>query len=64
MKKTIDYIQTVQKLINSVLESQLPYIEQAGEVIANTLQQQGFVFTFGTGHSHICLLYTSDAADE
>jgi uncharacterized phosphosugar-binding protein len=53
MKKTIDYIQTVQKLINSVLETQLPYIEQAGEVIANTLQQQGFVFTFGTGHSHM-----------
>lgn len=53
MKKTIDYIQTVQQLMNGVLESQLPHIEEAGKVIANTLQQKGFVYTFGTGHSHM-----------
>lgn len=53
MKKTKEYIANVQKLIDGVLETQMTNIENAGRVVADTIMKDGFVYTFGTGHSHM-----------
>jgi uncharacterized phosphosugar-binding protein len=53
MRKTLQYITTIQSLINRVLETQLEHIDAAGAILAKTIQNGGFVYTFGTGHSHM-----------
>ncbi len=53
MRKTLQYITTIQNLINRVLETQLEHIDAAGEILAHTIQNGGFVYAFGTGHSHM-----------
>jgi uncharacterized phosphosugar-binding protein len=53
MKKTHQYISNIQNLINRVLETQMENIDTAGAIIAETVMNQGFVYTFGTGHSHM-----------
>lgn len=53
MSKVIDYISNIQHLINRVLETQMEQIVQAGDIVADTVMHQGFVYTFGTGHSHM-----------
>lgn len=53
MSKIVQYIHNLQNLINRVLETQLSAIEQAGSIVATTVMSDGFVYTFGTGHSHM-----------
>lgn len=53
MTKAQQYISNLQDLISRVLETQMEHIEAAGNIIAETLLHQGFVYTFGTGHSHM-----------
>lgn len=53
MTRVIDYINNIQHLINRVLETQMEQIEQAGGIVADTVMHGGFVYTFGTGHSHM-----------
>jgi len=53
MRKTLQYISNIQDLINIVLETQMDKIDEAGAVVAETLMSNGFVYTFGTGHSHM-----------
>lgn len=53
MKKTHQYIANIQNLINQVLETQMDKIDEAGTIVANTVMNNGFVYTFGTGHSHM-----------
>ncbi len=53
MKKTYQYISNIQNLIQQVIETQMENIDAAGAIIAETVMNQGFVFTFGTGHSHM-----------
>jgi len=53
MRKTQQYIQNVVTLINRVLETQMDKIDEAGAIVANTIMNNGFVYTFGTGHSHM-----------
>ena len=53
MKKTYQYINNIQKLIQQVLETQMENIDAAGSIIAESLMNKGFVYTFGTGHSHM-----------
>ena len=53
MKKTHQYIANIQKLIAQVIETQLDNIEAAGAVVAETIMKQGYVYAFGTGHSHM-----------
>ena len=53
MKKAEQYIANIQKLINRVLETQMDSIHQAGTIVAKTILNDGYVYTFGTGHSHI-----------
>ena len=53
MKKTIQYIENIQKLVSRALETQLENIGQAAEIVARTIMDGGLVYVFGTGHSHI-----------
>lgn len=53
MRKTLQYIANMQTLINQVLETQMGKIDEAGSIVANTVMNNGFVYTFGTGHSHM-----------
>lgn len=53
MRKTLQYINNLQILINRVLETQMDHVDAAGAIVAQTLAQKGFVYTFGTGHSHM-----------
>ena len=53
MRKTHQYITNIQNLINGVLETQMDKIDEAGAIVAETLMSDGFVYAFGTGHSHM-----------
>lgn len=53
MRKTLQYINNVQTLIYRVLETQMDKIDEAGTIVANTIMNNGYVYTFGTGHSHM-----------
>jgi len=53
MRKTHQYITNIQNLINRVLETQMDIIDEAGAVVAETIMSNGFVYAFGTGHSHM-----------
>jgi len=53
MRKTHQYITNIQNLINQVLETQMDNIDEAGAIVAKTVMSNGFVYAFGTGHSHM-----------
>lgn len=53
MRKTLQYITNIQNLINHVLETQMDIIDEAGAIVAETIMSNGFVYAFGTGHSHM-----------
>ena len=53
MRKTHQYITNIQNLINRVLETQMDKIDEAGAVVAEAIMSNGFVYAFGTGHSHM-----------
>jgi len=53
MRKTHQYISNIQNLITRVLETQMDKIDEAGAVVAETIMSNGFVYAFGTGHSHM-----------
>ena len=53
MTKAQQYIHNLQELIGRVLDTQMENIQAAGAIIAETVAKQGFVYTFGTGHSHM-----------
>ncbi len=53
MRKTTEYISNILQLTDKVLETQLDAIDAAGAIVAATVTRKGFVYTFGTGHSHM-----------
>jgi len=53
MRKTHQYITNIQNQINLVLETQMDKIDEAGVIVAKALMSNGFVYAFGTGHSHM-----------
>ncbi len=48
-----DYYQKVISLLGEVFEKESTSIEAAGEILKNTLKQDGFLYVFGCGHSHM-----------
>ena len=53
LRKTHQYIQNIQNLISQVLESQMDHIDEAGAIVAESVMNEGYVYVFGTGHSHM-----------
>jgi uncharacterized phosphosugar-binding protein len=47
------YINEIKRLVEAVEATQGENIEKAAGLIADALAGGGYVFTFGTGHSHI-----------
>jgi uncharacterized phosphosugar-binding protein len=58
MPASSNYLKEVTKQIEWVLENQLTAIEKASEICANSIQNDGLVFTFGTGHGAFPALET------
>lgn len=53
MNSAEKYIAEVKRLVNEVGEKQADAIEKSASLIADALCGEGYVFTFGTGHSHL-----------
>ena len=53
MNSAEKYIAEVKRLVNEVGEKQADAIEKSASLIADALCREGYVFTFGTGHSHL-----------
>ena len=49
----IEYARRVRYMLERVVDDDREAIEQAGQLLANTLEQGGLIHTFGTGHSHL-----------
>lgn len=47
------YISEIERLVTAVRDSQGDAMEQAAKLSCDALCRDGFLFTFGTGHSHI-----------
>ena len=47
------YVAAVRTLMDSVFASQLPAIAQAAAAIVTAIEQDGLLYLFGTGHSHM-----------
>lgn len=53
MNKIDQYLLGVTELLKTVQESQKEAIEKAADAAAAALENDGMIFTFGTGHSHM-----------
>ena len=53
MTAITNYIDEIKRLVSEVETKQAEALEQAASITADALNSDGFVFTFGTGHSHI-----------
>jgi uncharacterized phosphosugar-binding protein len=47
------YAEKIQSTIEHVIQTQLDAINAAAEVVADAVAQDGILYTFGTGHSHV-----------
>lgn len=47
------YFEQINSILSKVVESQLPQIEQASRIIANSIMNDGWLYVFGSGHSHM-----------
>ncbi|MEE0980611.1 MAG: SIS domain-containing protein, partial [Acutalibacteraceae bacterium] len=53
MKKHIEYLDNLSRVLDEIREKQLDSIEKAGEAFAVALENGRNIFLFGTGHSHM-----------
>jgi uncharacterized phosphosugar-binding protein len=53
MTATEQYVKEIQRLVELVPVMQAEPIERAASLVADALCGEGYVFTFGTGHSHL-----------
>ncbi len=48
-----NYLDEVQKVLSKVMESQGENIEKAARMVADSMRQDGMLYLFGCGHSHL-----------
>lgn len=53
MKAATDYFDKTSALLAKIRETQLPAIDAAAEIFANSIANNGLVFLFGNGHSRM-----------
>ena len=53
MKAWQNYFQTMQAVVEDVLETQEEAIMKAARILADTTKKGGIIYGFGTGHSHL-----------
>jgi uncharacterized phosphosugar-binding protein len=51
--KAAEYILAVKSLLEHDAEMQSDNMHRAAEILARTIEQDGIIYTFGTGHSHL-----------
>ncbi len=47
------YLSIATEIVNRIAQTQMPAIEQAAQICANTIVQDGLVFCWGSGHSRM-----------
>ena len=52
-QKALEYAQALRSVLNAIEAQEMDKIIQAADTIANAVGQDGILYTFGTGHSHI-----------
>lgn len=55
MNASLRYMQESQKILQHIIDNEMPAIEQAAEICANSIAGDGLVHMFGTGHSRILI---------
>lgn len=53
MKKTLEYLKNMQKILEDITENQLDAIDETARAFATALENDRSIFLFGTGHSHM-----------
>ncbi len=53
MSAAIDYYEQSMALLRSIKETQLPNVEAAADICADSIENGGLVFLFGAGHSRM-----------
>lgn len=53
MNTAIDYFERVAELLREIREHELPAIDRAAEICADSIARGGLVFLFGNGHSRM-----------
>ena len=48
-----DFFDVVRRLLDEAQQKNAESLDQAAELVANAIQQDGILHTFGTGHSHL-----------
>lgn len=48
-----EYLKQVEKVLSKVMESQGENIEKAARIVADQMKQDGMLYVFGCGHSHL-----------
>ena len=51
--KALEYTIATQTLLQGIVGTQMDKIERAAEIIADAIANDGLLYTFGTGHSHV-----------
>lgn len=49
----IKYTTALNDVLNHILETQMDQVEKAADIVAAAIAQDGLLYTFGTGHSHV-----------
>lgn len=53
MKKSLEYLNNLQRILNEITENQMAAIDKCSQAFANALENNKNIFLFGTGHSHM-----------
>ena len=53
MNPGLQYLTEAQAILTKIQETQMPAIQRAAEICANTIAGDGLVYLFGTGHSRM-----------
>ena len=53
MKKTVEYLNNLAKILEEISNTQLESIEKASVIFADALENGRNIYLFGTGHSHM-----------
>lgn len=53
MKKTLEYLKNMQKILEDITENQIDAIDATAKKFATALENDRNIFLFGTGHSHM-----------
>ena len=53
MESWLNYFKTMEEVVKKVEETQRDNIMKAARILADTTKNNGIIYGFGTGHSHL-----------